>query len=551
VRAKSGSIFAYFSAMFIVVCVVPVLSAQTSKPPAPPVAPVPTPVAPASTMEIAGLDSAEDLSVEVGKSVLVDFTRPVQKVAVGLSEIAEARPISPTEIMLNGKTPGQTSLIIWEKGGDRQFFNVTVRRNTYESNDRLNAIRRELSIELPGQSVTVSSENGSIFLRGNVKDLESSNRAAAIAETALAPISNADVTGKSGQGAGGGGGSAGKVINLLYVDVPPAEKQILLKVRFASVDRNKSKSLGFNFYSLGLGNTVGGITTGQFTPPMVNAATTGSTTIANGIETILPAAPPEATFSNELNILAMVPGGLPMGVDIEALESEGVAQVLAEPNLLAANGHEASFLAGGEYPFPVAQSGTAGGGSTISIQWKEYGVRLNFIPTITPRGTIRLQVSPEVSALDFADAVEVGGSEVPALTIRRVKDEVELGDGQSFVIGGLLNNTETETFQKVPFLGDIPILGKFFQSQSKTRANTELIVIVTPEIVDPIPAGANLPKLKYPSKFLPPNSGIPMYNPDGKPAGETPTPPPATLPVEKLIESQKPETPLVIETSVK
>jgi pilus assembly protein CpaC len=247
----------------------------------------------------------------------------------------------------------------------------------------------------------------------------------------------------------------------------------------------------------------------------------------------------------------MVPGGLPMGVDIEALESEGVAQVLAEPNLLAANGHEASFLAGGEYPFPVAQSGTAGGGSTISIQWKEYGVRLNFIPTITPRGTIRLQVSPEVSALDFADAVEVGGSEVPALTFRRVKDEVELGDGQSFVIGGLLNNTETETFQKVPFLGDIPILGKFFQSQSKTRANTELIVIVTPEIVDPIPAGANLPKLKYPSKFLPPNSGIPMYNPDGKPAGETPTPPPATLPVEKLIESQKPETPLVIETSVK
>ena len=189
----------------------------------------------------------------------------------------------------------------------------------------------------------------------------------------------------------------------------------------------------------------------------------------------------------------------------------------------------------------------SGGASTITIMFKEYGVRLNFIPTITPRGSIRLQVAPEVSSLDFADAVQVSGFEVPAITTRKVKTEVELADGQSFVIGGLLDNTESETFQKMPFLGDIPILGKFFQSMAKTKSNTELIVIVTPEIVAPIEAGAALPSLKFPAKFLPPNSGIPMNTPDGKTAANSPAPPAPTMPIESLIQSMKPETPLVID----
>jgi pilus assembly protein CpaC len=246
------------------------------------------------------------------------------------------------------------------------------------------------------------------------------------------------------------------------------------------------------------------------------------------------------------NISAFYPG-LNIGVTIQALQSTIGAQVLAEPNLLAANGKQASFLAGGEYPFPVVQGGGAGTAATVTIMFKEYGVRLNFIPTITPRGTIRLQVAPEVSALDFTNAVELSGFEVPAITSRKVRTEVELADGQSFVIGGLLDNTESETFAKIPFLGDIPILGKFFQSMQKTKANTELIVIVTPEIVAPIPAGAPLPELKFPAKFLPPNSGIPMNTPDAKSAANTPAPPPPTMPVEKLVDSMKPEQPLVIE----
>ncbi|MGB7264596.1 MAG: type II and III secretion system protein, partial [Terracidiphilus sp.] len=183
------------------------------------------------------------------------------------------------------------------------------------------------------------------------------------------------------------------------------------------------------------------------------------------------------------------------------------------------------------------------------IEFKEYGIRLNFIPTITPRGTIRLQVAPEVSALDYTNEVQISGFVVPGITTRKVNTEVELADGQSFMIGGLLDKSLTDTFDKIPFLGDIPILGKLFQSENKTRNDTELIVIVTPEIVAPIATGAPLPELHLPDKFLPPNSNIPMHHPDEKTAENTLPPAPASMPVEKLIESMKPEKPLVIESA--
>jgi pilus assembly protein CpaC len=256
----------------------------------------------------------------------------------------------------------------------------------------------------------------------------------------------------------------------------------------------------------------------------------------------------QAVFSNELNFLAFFPG-LNSGADIQALETKGVVEILAQPNLVASNGKQASFLAGGEYPYPVAQAGSGGSGPTITIMFKEYGVRLNFIPTITPRGTIRLQVAPEVSSLDFTNAVTISGFTVPAISSRKVKTEVELGQGQSFVIGGLLDNRETETFEKIPFLGDIPVLGRFFQSQAKNRTNTELIVLVTPELVDPIPAAAPLPEIKYPDKFLPENSAIPMHTPETKAGGADSAPTAETVPVEKLVESMKPEKPLIIDPS--
>ena len=504
-RAKTGITIVCSSALCLILCAGAGLRAQT--PPSP------------SQSAASTQDSANDLSVAVGKTVLVDVAWPIKRIANNMGEIADVHATSPTEVMVQGKTPGETSLIIWDTHGGRQFFNVTVRANTSALNDNLEAIRRELRTELPGQTLKVTFDNGSIFLRGTVKDLNSSERAVKIATAGLPPAP--------------ANGTQGKVVNLLNVTVPEGDSQILLKVRFASVDRSRETNLGINIFDMGGLNTVGGITTGQFTPPSITIPSTG----------------PLATFTNELNILAFPIGNLPFGVDIEALETKGTVEVLAEPNVMAVNGKEASFLAGGEFPYPVVQGGTGGSGASISIMFKEYGVRLNFIPTITPRGTIRLQVAPEVSALDFSNAVQVSGFNVPAITSRKMKTEVELGDGQSFVLGGLLDNRDTEIFSKIPFIGDIPILGKLFQSTSKKRNNTELIVIVTPEIVAPIQAGAPLPQLKMPAKFLPPNSGIPMNNPDAKTAENTPAPPPAAIPVEKLIESLKPPPPLVIEGS--
>jgi pilus assembly protein CpaC len=457
-------------------------------------------------------DSTNELSVTVGKAVLVDTAQPVQRVAVGVGEIVEAMAVSPTEIMLSGKAPGETSLIIWDIRGGRQFFNVTVRASNLVTGDTLDGIRRELRTELPNQTIRVSYENGNIFLRGNVKDLTASQRAVEIAST------------------------AGKVVNLLSVDVPASDPQILLKVRFEAVDRNKEEQLGINLFNLGLGNAVGGVTTGQFPAPTISSgAASGG---VSGVQA-------SAAIPNEGNLLAFFPG-LDVGAVITAMQQKGVVQTLAEPNLMAANGKEASFLAGGEFPYPVV-SGTSGGTAAVSIEFKEYGIRLNFIPTITPRNTIRLQVAPEVSALDYTDEVEISGFEVPGITSRKVNTEVELQDGQSFMIGGLMDNTTSETFQKIPFIGDIPILGKLFQSESKTKNNTELIVIVTPEIVAPIPASATVQDLHFPDKFLPPNSNIPMHQPDAKTAENTLPPTPPTIPVESLIRSMQPEKSLVIE----
>jgi pilus assembly protein CpaC len=431
-----------------------------------------------------------------------------------MGDIAEATAVSPTEVMVNGKAPGNTSLIVWEQGGERQFFNVAVHPSRAAAEDTLTALRRELRVAFPGQNITVASENNLVFLRGTVNDLASSDRAVQMAT------------------------SAGKVVNLLYVNVPPPPPQILLKVRFASVDRNSSRQLGINIFSTGAANTIGTVTTGQFPPPIVSTPSTS----------------PVATISNALNIFLFRPD-INLGATIEAMEQQGLAEVLAEPNIIAEDGKQASFLAGGEYPYPTVQ-GTAGGvGGAITISFKEYGIRLNFIPTITPRGTIRLQVAPEVSALDFANAVTISGFTEPAITVRRVQTEVELNEKQSFAIGGLLDNRETQTFTKIPFIGSVPILGKLFQSIQKNRTNTELIVIVTPEIVAPIDAGQPLPELNYPERFLPPNSNIPMYNPTptttsaAPGAGTAGVRQPAAIPVEQLIQSMQPEKPLTTEGS--
>jgi pilus assembly protein CpaC len=442
-------------------------------------------------------ESPHDLTVGVGKSVIVSSGLPIERVSVGFGDFAEATVVSPKEVLVNGKAPGDTSLIVWQVNGPKLFFDLTVRPSSFVVNSKIDALRRQLRQELPGQTLQPSIENESVYLRGTVKDVTSANRAVAIAS------------------------SFGKTVNLLYVNVPAAEAQILLKVQFATLDRSLSSQLGLNIVSTGATNTVGTVTTQQYSPPALTPNP------SNGTNTL--------TLSNALNIFLFRPD-LNLAATIQALEQKSLVQVLAEPNVLAINGKQASFLAGGEFPYPVLQGTSGVGSSAITVQFREFGVRLNFVPNITPRNTILLDVAPEVSALDFSQGLTIQGFTIPAITSRKVRTEVELQPGQSFAIGGLLDKQLTETIDKIPLLGDIPVLGKLFRSRNLNRQNTELLVIVTPEIVQPIPVGAPRPALNFSGQFLKTDSPGQTVNPvvpvPARPAVES-------IPMEKLIESFK------------
>jgi pilus assembly protein CpaC len=313
----------------------------------------------------------------------------------------------------------------------------------------------------------------------------------------------------------------GKTVNLLRVDVPPVETQILLKVRFANVDRGASQDLGLGLAS-GAFNQTTAINSGLFTPPQNNPVASVS---------------PGISISDALNVL-LFRKDINLGVTIKALESRRLLETLAEPNVLAINGKEASFVSGGEFPFPMVQGGASVG--TVTISFREFGIRIRFLPHITPRGTIQLQVAPEVSALDFANAVTFQGFTIPALSTRRVTTEVELESGQSFVIAGLLDNSMTETLNKIPGLANIPLFGKLFQSRSRQRNNSELLVLVTPEVVRPFAAGQPAPMLHFPQSFMTPNSDFTPNQPGLDKTGPVPVKPPSeTMPVEELIQQRK------------
>jgi pilus assembly protein CpaC len=442
--------------------------------------------------------AARDLFVTVGKSLVVDSPVNIQRVAVANGELAEALAVNPREVLVNGKAAGETSMIIWQQGGNRLFFDLTIR----PSNSKVASVQQEIEREFPGQEIRIALEGEEVFVHGSVKDLTTADRAVAMAA------------------------SLGKPVNLLHVAVPPTESQVLLRVKFADVDRLATQSLGINIISTGATNTTGLITTGQFSPPTLTSS---------------PGQPTTVTYSNLLNIFLFRPD-LNLGATIEALEARNVAQILAEPNVLAINGKTASFLAGGEFPYPTLQGGTAVG--AVTIQFREFGVRLSFTPVITPRGTIRLHVMPEVSALDTSNGITFEGFNIPALSTRRVETEIELEDGQSFAISGLLDNNFTETVNRVPGLASIPLLGKLFQSRTINKNNSELLVLVTPEIVRPIPKGQPVPEVKMPNEFLKGPAGVPR-TPGMEVTGPVPVKPlKDTVPVEQLIQSQKPMPPL-------
>jgi len=426
------------------------------------------------------------LTATVGKSPIIDSPLKIEKISVANGDLVEAVAINPKEVLINGKAPGETSLIVWQEGGTRLVYDLLVRMNPL----KLEAMRAQIARDFPDDDSSVTYDNDTAFVRGTVKDVASADRVLGIADT------------------------LGKAVNLLRVKVPAEEPQILLKVRFADVDRSTSTSLGMQLAS-GAFNQSTQIGTGQY--PGIGIDQSGAFSLTNALNVFL--------FRKDLNL----------GVAIEALEAKNLLQILAEPNLLTISGQKASFLSGGQFPVPVVQGSASIG--TVTIMYKEYGIKLNFLLIVTPRGTIRMQVEPEVSSLDYTNAVTLSGFTIPALAMRTVKTEVELEDGQSFVIAGLIDNNLTETLSKIPGLSNIPLLGKLFQSVSRSKSAEELLVLVTPTIVRPLPAGTPLPDLERPKPLLPPSkSHEATHQPGIDKTGPVPVHPPAdSIPYEQLV----------------
>jgi pilus assembly protein CpaC len=394
----------------------------------------------------AGQSEGQVLHIFIGKSVVVNLEAPVTRILSSNPAVIDTLATSPTQVVVEGKAPGVSSLILWDSSGHSQMLDVTVDVNVA-------SLRTAIEQTYPGQQITVHSDGAHLILTGTVSDPKISDD---IGKMAAAYSTS--------------------VVNSLTV-APVHEEEVLLEVKFAEVDRTKLQQFGINILSTGAANTPGTVTTQQFGPPSLAGALTGVIGASNqGFST-------SYQLSNLLNIFLFRPD-LNLGATIQDLENKSVLQILAEPNLLALSGQKASFLAGGEFPVPVVQGGTNVG--AVTIQFRPFGVRLDFTSFVGKDNVIRLHIAPEVSTLDFSNAVIISGFTVPALSARRAETEIELKNGQSFGIAGLLDNRAQAQLSKMPGIGDIPILGNLFRSRSVTRSDTELVVLVTPHIVDPL-----------------------------------------------------------------
>ena len=406
---------------------------------------------------------AEQMALNVGRSVVLDRSAPVGRISVSNPEVVDAVAVTSQEILVNAKSAGQATLVIWAKTGERSMYAVTVERD-------LDPVRRLLKETFPDEAIDVRANRDSLALIGRASNQAVADRALAL----VAPLVK-------------------NAVSNLQVAATAPDQQIVLRVKFAEIDRTVAKSFGVNLLSTGAANTPGVITTSQFpsgNPSSLTGTIPGKTT---GTSTAF-------SLADALNIFAFRPD-LNLAATIKDLESKGVLQILAEPNLVATNGKEASFLVGGEFPVPVPQGGAAAG--AITIQFREFGIRLTFTPQVTTHGTIKIHVKPEVSTLDLANAVVFNGFTVPALSTRRMETDVELGPGQSFLIAGLLDDRVTESLFRIPGLANIPVLGALFKSRSVTKAKTELLVVVTPENILPLAPTDPKLELKMPRPFLP------------------------------------------------
>jgi pilus assembly protein CpaC len=406
---------------------------------------------------------AAPLRVMVGKSLLINTTERLKRVSVTDPGVADAIVVTPTQILVHGRSAGEVSLLIWDELERSRSFDLRVDVD-------VSATAEEEKRVFPDEQITVTPSRSAIVLSGHVTTEDIAKRAEMIAAA-----------------------YSKNVVNVLTFG-PVGAQEVLLEVKFAEVDRSAALQLGVNYFTPGTGHTTGTLTTGQYGGANVSTSSASTTTAGGTTTTSTSATPPTINLTNPLNLF-LFRSDINFGVVIQALQQKNLLQILAEPNLIAVNGKEASFLAGGEFPFPIVQPGQ--GFTAVSISFKEFGVRLKFTPVIMPNGNIHLRVVPEVSQLDFTNGLTISGFNVPAISTRRADTEFELQDGQSFVIAGLLDNRLTEIANKIPGLGDIPILGNLFKSKNLQKSKTELMVLCTVHRIAPsnqAPAGPTDPQ---------------------------------------------------------
>lgn len=385
----------------------------------------------------AGATGTRILHILVGQSLMVRTPGPLRRIFLGNPAVLESFSASPEELVLTAKTPGVSSVILWDTRGGSCVYTVSADIDPA-------GLRSSLANLYPSNDITVEGVEGRLALTGSVPTRAMSDDIAKLAALYTKDVANA-----------------------LRV-VPVHGKQVRLKLRIVEVDRTRLEQFGVNFF-VSQGGNVGSIGTQQFASAL--SLLTGA-----GTETV--------TASDPLNLFVYnFTHGI--GVTVKDMEEKNVLQVLAEPTLTTLSGTPARFLSGGEFPFPVVQ-GTTGTGSAVTIQFRPYGVKVDFTPEVNEDGTIRLKINPEVSTLDYTNAVAIAGFTIPAIATRRAETEIELRDGQSFALSGLLDHRTTESLARVPGIASVPILGQLFRSKNNNHSVTELVILATVEVVDPL-----------------------------------------------------------------
>jgi pilus assembly protein CpaC len=434
------------------------------------VANVASPAAAQSAISVAEGVHAGEVVVPINKSQVIRSDRPYAKALIGSPDVADVLPLTDSSLYVLGKKMGTTSLTLYDRS------NMLIAVVDVVVGPDVVTLRRQLSELMPVEGIGARISNDSIVLEGIVPDAVRADRAVQIAET-YAP---------------------GKVVNMLSIG---SSQQVMLEVRFSEIKRSALKQFGLSGFLTGGGNnnfqgvigggsslTPGGVTT--VTTPIPGGGTTTTTTQGDPTLSLGSIIDSFGILTRTFNIL-----GLEVDATLDALERKGLVNTLAEPTLVALSGETASFLAGGEFPVPVAQdsgSGTGGsGGSTaLTVEWKPFGVSLAFTPTVLADGVINLVVAPEVSSIDPSASIVVNNLTIPGLQTRRAKTTVELRDGESFALAGLLRKDFQDTVRQFPILGSLPIIGTLFRSTGFQREETELLMIVTPRLVRPVRAGS-------------------------------------------------------------